>query len=204
MWFWKVEEGNKPSCVKAAGAHFDIQDDGRIFIASAAAADTTVTGRVGTFLNTAPTFLLDVPDGTTAFPMLFAGCQTGTVAGGDIGFIVEIDNADRYTSGGTAATVLNAHTGHSRTNLCTFYSATGSAIVATNAYGVRDMWLTLAPDVSPAEAAIQEPLWTPTMGPRALTGPGAWILYTHAATAGPSWGWTFTCGEMPSNQFDTA
>jgi len=30
MWFWKVEEGNKPSCVKAAGAHFDIQDDGRL------------------------------------------------------------------------------------------------------------------------------------------------------------------------------
>jgi hypothetical protein len=176
--------------------------NGRIFTASAAAANTTVTGATS-FATTTPTFLLDVPEGTTAFPLRFTGGQTGTVAGGAVNVIVEWDNADRYTSGGTAATELNQMF-HTRTSNCDFYSATGTAITATNAYGVRDMAITTSEDVSPAEGALQEIIWTPNGGPIGLRGPAAWLCYFYAASTGPTVWYTFTWGEVRSVDYDTA
>jgi hypothetical protein len=176
--------------------------NGRILTASAAAANTTVTGATS-FATTTPTFLLDVPSGTTAFPLRFTGGQTGTVAGAKVDVIVEWDNADRYTSGGTAATALNQMF-HTRTNSAVFYSATGTAITATNAYGVRDMAITTGEDVSPAEGALQEIMWTPNAGPIGLRGPAAWLCYFYAASTGPTVWYTFSWGEVKSSDYDTA
>jgi hypothetical protein len=175
---------------------------GRIFTASAAAANTTVTGATS-FATTTPTFLLDIPEGTTALPLRFTGGQTGTVAGAKVDIIVEWDNADRYTSGGTEATWLNQMF-HSRLAVCDFYSATGTAITATNAYGVRDMALSIGQDVEPAEGALQEIIWTPNAGPIGLRGPAAWLLYAFAGTTAPTLWYTFTWGEVRSVDYDTA
>lgn len=172
---------------------------GRVFNASAAATNTTVTGSTS-FANTDPTFLLDVPTGTIAIPAYMSLNQTGSVAGGAISLIMEVDNADRYTSGGTAATTLNKLTTGGKTALCSLYSATGSAVVATNAYGNRIMGLTTAQDVAPAEGAIQEIVWTPTSGIELLVGPAAWIVYTYAGTTGPTWFYSFSWAEIPANE----
>jgi hypothetical protein len=180
----------------------ELAAQGRLFTASAAAANTTVTGATS-FATTTPTFLLDVPEGTTAFPLRFTGGQTGTVAGAVVHGIVVWDNADRYTSGGTAATVLNQMF-HTRTSISTFYTATGSAIVATDAYGVRDMAISTAADVEPAEGALQELIWTPNGGPIGLRGPAAWLLHAYAGTTGPTLWYTFTWGEVRSVDYDTA
>jgi hypothetical protein len=180
----------------------DLASQGRLFTASAAAANTAVTGATS-FATTTATFLLDVPDGTTAFPLRFTSGQTGTVAGGAVNFIVEWDNADRYTSGGTAATALNQMF-HGRTPNCSFYTATGTAITSTNAYGVRDMAITTGEDVSPAEGALQEVLWTPNAGPIGLRGPAAWLCYAYAASTGPTLWYTFSWGEVRSVDYDIA
>ncbi len=169
---------------------------GRMFNASAAAQDTTVTGATS-FATTTPTFLLDVPSGTTALPAYMSLNQAGSVAGGAVTVLMEMDNADRYTSGGTAATVLNKKTTDDRaTAQSTMHSATGSAITATDAYGVRVMGLVTGQDVSPAEGIITEMVWTPAGGIELLVGPAAWLVYTFAASTGPTWLWSFAWAEV--------
>ena len=172
---------------------------GQVFNASAAAQDTAVTGATS-FATTTPTFLLDVPEDTIAIPAYMSLNQSGTVAGAAISVLMETDNADRYTSGGTAATVLNKLTTGGKTALSTLHSATGSAIVATDAYGVRIMGLVTGQDVSPAEGAIQEIVWTPASGIELLVGPAAWLIYTYAATTGPTWLWSFSWAEIGTTE----
>jgi hypothetical protein len=168
---------------------------GQMFNASAAAQNTTVTGAT-TFATTTPTFLLDVPADTITIPAYMSLNQAGTVAGGAVSVLMETDNADRYTSGGTAATVLNKLTTGGKSALSTLYSATGSAITATDAYGVRIMGLVTGQDVSPAEGVITEIVWTPTSGIELLVGPAAWLVYTYAAATGPTWLWSFSWAEI--------
>ena len=168
---------------------------GQVFNASAAAQDTTVTGATS-FATTTPTFLLDVPTDTIAIPAYMSLNQAGTVAGGAVSVLMTTDNADRYTSGGTAATVLNKLTTGGKTAQSTLHSATGSAIVATDAYGVRIMGVLTGQDVSPAEGAVQEIVWTPASGIELLVGPAAWLIYTYAGTTGPTWFWSFSWAEI--------
>ncbi len=168
---------------------------GQMFNASAAAQNTTVTGATS-FATTTPTFLLDVPADTTAIPAYMSLNQAGTVAGGAVSVLMEADNADRYTSGGTAATVLNKKTTGGQVARSALYSATSSPIVATNAYGVRIMGLVTGEDVSPAEGVITEIVWTPAGGIELLTGPAAWLVYTYAASTGPTWLWSFSWAEV--------
>ena len=174
---------------------FDAELTGQMFNASGATQDATVTGTTS-FSTTTPTFLLDVPANTTAIPAYMSLNQAGNVAGAAITVLMETDNADRYTSDGTAATVLNKQTASSNTALSTFFSATNSAITATDAYGVRIMGLVTGQDISPAEGIITEIVWTPTSGLELLVGPAAWLVYTYAGTTGPTWLWSFSWAEI--------
>lgn len=157
---------------------------GRVFIVSDADQNDMVTGQTS-FAATTPTFQLDVPDGTWALPIYADLSQGGTVAGGDIGLVVEIDNADRYASSGTSETVLNARTDATHSPLCTFRSNP----TAESGYGVRVLSAQIAPDVSPAEGIVPGPLLTMPI-PFLLVGPAAWNIYTYAGTTGPTWLWT--------------
>lgn len=168
--------------------------EGKVWNLGASAINTTATGTT-TLANTTPTFMLDVPSGVTCIPLLASLQQAGTVAGGAVQVIMEVDNADRYTSGGTALTALNAKIGGPaltslNTNLA-MYSTIGSAITATNAYGVQ-IWAPLVgQDVSPAEGVTNELVWTPPGSPEILVGPAAWLIYTNAGTTGPTWQFSF-------------
>lgn len=168
--------------------------DGRIFYASDSAANLTVTGQT-TFANTTPTFLLDVPTGTTAIPLMVSLNQTGTVAGGAVQVLIEIDNADRYNTGGTSETVLAARTTGGFTNNCSLYSGA----TANAGYGVRIFGLTTGEDISPLEGAIQEIVWTPQAGLEYLVGPAAFLVFTYPTTGtAPTWWWSIKWAEIPT------
>lgn len=168
--------------------------DGRVFLASDADQNDTVTGQTS-FADTTPTFTLRVPAGTVCFPLMVSLGQTGTVAGDAISVIIEMDNEDRYASGGTSEGVINTRTGSANTNKCTLYSgATLSAGAGKRLYGV-----TVGQDVSPAEGISNEILWTPTSTPEPLVGPASLNVYTYAGTTGPTWFWSFKWAEFPAS-----
>lgn len=172
--------------------------EGRIFYASDADQNDLVTGQTS-FAATTPTFQLDVPDGTTAIPLLLSLHQTGSVAGATIDVIMEIDNAVRYSTGGTAETKLAARTDAPITSLCTLRSGATAAA----GYGVRIFGITVGQDVSSAEGAVNEIIWTPP-GDQLdyIVGPGAWNIYTYAGATGPTWFWTVKWMEIPSGWLD--
>lgn len=172
--------------------------EGRVFDFAASAINTTATGTT-TLANTTPTWLLDVPSGVTCIPLYASLQQAGTVAGGAVTVIMEKDNADRYTSGGTAMTAYNDH-GEDLPTGVAFYSTIGSAITATNAYGIQ-MWAPLVgQDVSPAEGVSNELVWTPPGALDFLVGPAAWLINTNAGTTGPTWQFSFKVAVFSSTE----
>lgn len=167
----------------------------KVYNLGPAAINTTATGTT-TLANTTPTWLLDVPAGITCIPLMASLQQAGSVAGAAVTVIMEVDNADRYTSGGAALTVLNARTDGpglpSSGGVAPVMHVRSTAILATNAYGVQ-IWAPLVgPDISPAEGVTNELVWTPPAGaPEFLIGPAAWLINTNAATTAPTWNYAF-------------
>lgn len=173
--------------------------NGFVFIASDADENDRVTGQTS-FAVTTPTFLLDIPSGTTAVPVMVSLTQTGTVAGGAINMAFSIDNQLRYSAAGTDETnVLCARTNSTnRTRTCTLYSNP----TATNANGVRIFPASMGADVDTAEGAVQGPYWTAEL-PLFLEGPAAFMIFTYAATTGPTWEWTIAWAEFPTLDIPT-
>ena len=169
--------------------------EGRLFVASDADQNDMVTGATS-FANTTPTWLLSVPAGQVALPLWLNLSQSGTVAGAAIDVLVEIDDVNRYASGGTVETVFSAGVKRaSRANKCTLYSAPTAAA----GYGVRLWGATLGQDVSPAEGAVQGPFWRPEM-PYFLEGPASLLIYTYAGTTGPTWLWAVGWAEWTAEE----
>lgn len=169
---------------------WNMAKEGRIFYASDADQNDLVLGQTS-FVNTTPTFLLQNPSNSERIvvPLMFTLNQAGSVAGGDVNVVAEIDNADRYSSGGTEETVLSSRplnpvSGGNKAKLW-------SNPTALSGYGVRTFGITTGPDVSPAEGALQEILWTPTSGLDILDPGSSMQIYTWAGATGPSWYWTF-------------
>ena len=153
-----------------------------------------MTGQI-TLANTTPTFLLSVPAGVLAVPLFLNLVQTGTVAGGDIDVIIEIDNIDRFSTGGTIELLYNPSLTN-RISGCTF--RTGATALA--GFGATCNRYDLAADVSPAEGAVQGPFWKPEV-PYLLEGPASWLIYTNAATTGPTWWWNAGFAAYPTVDF---
>jgi hypothetical protein len=177
---------------------------GRFFYASDADQNDLVTGQTS-FAATTPTFLVRcaADSGQIIIPAYVSLHQSGVVAGGAIDVIMEIDNADRFASGGTEETVLCSRTdggGELGGTLPTGVTVTSNPTAGAG-YGVRTMGLTLGQDVSPAEGIPAEIVWTP---PRTLdylkataTIGGSWLIYTYAGTTGPTWFWTLGFAVAP-------
>lgn len=168
--------------------------EGRIFVASDADQNDLVLGQTS-FVNTTPTFLLNVPDGSVAIPLYVSLTEAGSVAGDYIDVLFEIDNIAAYASAGTAETVLSARTDHPTANLCTLYSNP----TATAGYGVLVDSFRLAEDVDPASADAGLPFglkWKPPY-PMYLVGPASLKIFTFAASTGPSWAWSIAWAELP-------
>lgn len=175
--------------------------EGRIFYASDADQNDLVTGQTS-FVNTTPTFLLRNPSdsGVICVPLLFSLNQAGTVAGGVVSASAEIDDVDVYSSSGTEETVLSSRPKNpvAGGNKCKLFSNP----TVTAGYGVRVLGLQLGEDISPAEGAIQEVLWTPASGIDILDPDTCLKVFTWAASTGPTWFWTFKWAEFPESYLD--
>lgn len=170
----------------------------KVYTASAASAvNGTVTGQTS-FVATTPTFLLSVPLGITAIPLLAALAQSGTVAGADINILMAKDYENRFSSGGTALQAIRDRDGLANPS-CTMRSgATATAdagVVPTRMWGLQ-----LGPDVSPAEGVINEAVWTPAGALDFIDGPGSWLIYTYAGTTGPTWLYEFKWAEIATSE----
>jgi hypothetical protein len=187
-----------------------LSSQGRMYRASGAALNTVATGATS-FATTTPTFLLRVKAGANyaVIPAEARLFQAGTVAGGAITYLMEIDNADRYTSGGTELLYQNCKTnGTALGSLPSFtsgdiqmFDTNSSAITATNAVGIRLDGALLGQDVSTAEGAVNEIVWAPQAGieilaPTASLG-ASWLINTSAGTTGPSWFYSFKFAVVP-------
>lgn len=162
---------------------------GRVYIASDADQDDKVTGQTS-FVDTTPTFMLNVPADVVAVPLFLNLSQGGTVAGAAIDVIIELDKVNRYSTGGTPEKAFSP----SRLGVgprSTLYS--GATAVA--GYGIRIWGATIGQDVSPAEGAVQGPFWKPEL-PYLLHGPAALLIYTYAGTTGPTWFWSIGWAEF--------
>lgn len=182
--------------------------EGYMYRFGGSALNTVATGATSVATTTA-TFVGVVDAGADHFiiPAEARLFQAGTVAGGAVTVLMEMDNADRYTSGGTAMTAQNVRTDGptlaSRTSAVNFYSTVGSAIVSTDAVGVRMAGYLLGQDVSPAEGAVNEIVWTPQAGPELLVPTASlgasWLINTSAGTTGPTWFFSFKAAVVPTS-----
>ena len=170
--------------------------EGRVYVASDADQNDVVTGQTS-FANTTPTFLLDVPLGTIAIPLFANLAQAGTVAGGAIDVLFEIDDVVRYSTGGTSEAALCLRTSGGVTKACSLYS--GATAVA--GYGIMlDHLMAIPADVAPAVTEMYEYhqiRFRPPV-PAFLVGPAAFLVYTYAGTTGPSWNWSIGWAELPA------
>lgn len=180
---------------------WNMAKQGRIFYASDGDQDDKVTGQTS-FVNTTPTFLLQNPSNSEriCIPLMFSLNQAGTVAGGVVSAVAEIDNTDRYSTGGTEETVLSNRPLNpvSGGNKCKLWSNP----TASSGYGVRVQGLQVGHDVEPAEGAIQEILWTPVSGIDILDPGTSMLVYTWGSSPGPTWYWTFKWLELTEELLD--
>lgn len=172
--------------------------EGRIYVASDGDENDTVTGQTS-YAATSPTFLLSVPDDVVAIPLFVRLVQAGTVAGDNISVAISADNTDLFSSGGTSENIDSTRTDAPRTPSSTLRSgATASA--ATSNRIILDH-VVLAEDVDPASADAQkfDYLWTPSV-PVYVVGAGSFLVYTYAATTGPTWRWAIGWAEIPESE----
>lgn len=172
------------------------------------AQDTTVTSASTSFAVTDPTFIINSFDATTPLtiiPLYASLQQAGTVAGGAVNVVMEVDNASRFSSGGTAMTAQNANFRYSSTlpTGITARSSIGSAIVATSTMGIRIWGGVVGQDVSPAEGVPNELVWTPPAGgiemlESTASRGSAWVIYTWAAVTAPTWLASFKVAIFPT------
>lgn len=176
---------------------------GRMYRFAGSALNSTATGATS-FATTTATFMLVVAAGTqyAVIPAEVRLFQAGTVGGGAVTVLIEVDNANRYTSGGTAMTTQNVRTdGSAIPSGITAYSTISSAITSTNAVGIRLAGYLLGQDVSPAEGAVNEIIWTPQAGvdilaPTSSLG-ASLIVNTSAASTGPTWFFSLKAAVVP-------
>lgn len=179
----------------------ELAAQGRVFNSGDADQNDTVTAQTS-FATTTPTFMIDVPLGTTCIPLKFQLTQSGTLAAAVIPVLFEYDKIDRYASGGTAEKVMNhrpdfVNADGSQKNLCTFYSGA----TANAGYGMMLDRFQVGQDISTAEGAVNEILWTPEMGaPPILVGPAAFLVYSYVGTTAPTWLWACRWAELPTSE----
>ena len=196
----QIGQALNPVQIRGAGLPVPMMDflwlasyNGWIYTSGDADQNDTVTGQTS-FADTTPTFLLDVPAGTNVIPLFANLVQTGTVAGGDIELLIEIDKVKRYASGGTSEKIFNTRNKVSR---CALYSGA----TAVTGYGMTLNRYDLGPDVSAAEGAVQGPFWKPD-APYILRGSASLLVYSSAGTTGPTWHWGFGWIEMSDAEMD--
>lgn len=152
---------------------------------------TTVTGQTG-WVATTPTFMLRKTSSQTTKRLVLSNFtleQTGTVAGGAINVILALDTTDRYSAGGTAVVpqlTTAQSVASSTTPEFTFrYNPTATAAGSSD---------TIPRYVNCGTFPAVTGSTLPTIDCQdefVIQGPGSILVYTWAATTGPTWNFTF-------------
>src|SRR3990167_3082710 len=143
---------------------------------------TAVTGQTS-FVATTPTFLLRQASSSNRLVLnSIVLSQTGTVAGGDIEIVVAIDSVDRFSADGTLVTPQCSNSAESNNSSFTFrYNPTASAAGA----GTRYI------DHRAVDNVLGSSLVMSYNDGVVIGATGSILVYTFAATTGPSWHFTF-------------
>lgn len=194
----RIVEGTRDGALFTAEFVMKLAMQGRIFCATDADADDKTAAAATSFADTTPTFIIDVPSGTTAIPLKVHLTQAGTVAGAVIFVTLAVSSgAISYASGGVAETIYGARSDKPVTQNCAFYS---NPTTTTGLLTKQVASYQMGQDVSPAEGAVPEVLWTPQKNgfPLFVVGPASFGVFTYAGTTGPQWLWDLSWAEVPS------
>lgn len=169
---------------------------GRRYAVTHQTQTTFVTGQTS-YVATTPTFLIYQAAATRHLTLsAMTLCQAGSVAGAIIHIAIVVDSTDRYASGGTAVTPLNflvdsADTKYSEDAGFTFtYNPTADASGSDPDQGRIVQHFTLAPNVT-----APVPFSLDTEDGIMIGVTGSILIYTWAATTGPSWTFNFEVNE---------
>lgn len=169
----------------------ELNEVGRIFSVTHQTPSSDVTGGTS-FSATAPTFLIYGANlARRGVLRRMRLCQSGTVAGGPIFIAIAIDTASRFSSGGTAVVPQNYNA--SKTIAATYTALTGATATSAGT-GTRYLEpLTAAAslgsmvEIDFSEFFGEDGLIFTGAGATAGTYTGSLLVYTWAATTGPSW-----------------
>ena len=124
--------------------------------------------------NVAPSFLVDVPNGTTIIPLEAQFVSEGTGTSGDWTIRMNKDTLVRYTSGGGTNIILNMREDQPNSSVCTARNA-GTAIVAVANTNDDTFWVSGRDDSSLALGGVY---WSAkNFIPPILIGPASWLVY---------------------------
>lgn len=172
-----------------------VNDSGALFNVTHQTPTTDVTGQTS-FDATTPTFLFYGAN------LNYRGClrrlklsQAGTVAGGAITIALAIDTANRFSAGETDITPQNVNADFSRASVWNFlYNPTATAAGTGTRY--IDV-VTVDADVGTVstfdftEQYGEDALVFAAAGSTTGKFTGSFLVYTFAATTGPSWKFSF-------------
>lgn len=161
---------------------------GRAFFATHQTPGTVVTGQTS-FVDTTPTFLMrQAASSRRIVPRSIALTLAGTAPGGTVTIVVAIDTTDRLSAGGTAVTPQNANEDSATASVLTAFLTNPTATAA----GAGTRYL-----IATAIAVTVPTLIQIDLKDGALVGiTGSLLVYTFAATTGPSWYFTFKWSEV--------
>lgn len=178
--------------------------EGRVFYYGDADQNDLVTGQTS-FADTTPTFLLSNPAGSGVYigVLRIFLAQTGTVAGDIVNVIVEIDNTNRHSSGGTAELPFCSRTDSPLGAVAADGTGANKGILRSGATASAGMGQRIdagiaGPDVSPAEGAFNPYVYEPSSGIDWLAPGSSCLVYAYAGTTGPTLIWGFKTVEVPA------
>lgn len=169
----------------------ELNEVGAIFSATHQTPSTDVTGQTS-FVATTPTFIIyGANENYRGVLRRLRLCQSGTVAGGTIFIAVAIDTTDRFSVGGTAVTPQNYNPDFTRTSVYDVkYNATASAAGTGTRYLeplTAAASLGTITEIDFSELFHEDGLIFTGAGSTLGKYTGSLLIYTWAATTGPSW-----------------
>lgn len=149
--------------------------------------------------NVNPSFLLDVPSGSTVIPLMVMMDFSVPGTSEDMAITLNTDNVVRFSSGGVAITPLNMRSDGPNTASSTFYSGSTQIVTIANALDETLDAVTIEAEATPKTTASGLPLylWSARQRiPKVLIGPAAFMGFIIGATDDHDWHYSVTFAEF--------
>lgn len=168
-----------------------INEVGGVFSVTHQTPSSDVTGQTS-FNATTPTFIIyGANENYRGVVKRIRLCQSGTVAGATIFIAIAIDTTDRFSAGGTAVTPQNYNANSTRTSV---YDAKFNVTASAAGSGTRYLEPITASaslgnmiEIDFTEGYHEDGLIFTAAGSTLGKHTGSLLVYTWAATTGPSW-----------------